>query len=318
MEQLYGRFDETYKRLNEHTDHINSLIKNMEVVGEKQTLSEIYSYVKSVTSDYYDGQNMIPEYKDIRNAIKLAEGKAITKILDVHVEFDLNDTKERDNFIEELVRKTREFLVLKYIFYYGILTFDKMDFTEECKNATEYAKDICDKKGITSYVLEIAPGYDSNARLYGYEGKGFHYALVVYYEGKYYLVDTTYSQFFYTNHNVLDRIGLVFIPPCAPGCFMMSDKGIKIATKIIQDGYIELDEESFKLYMDAFTISFRNGLYYENTNDFSFTSSYSVDDYIKFLRGVCSQLSIEGEENLGYQRRPLKNPMMLIRKNEML
>ena len=42
----------------------------------------------------------------------------------------------------------------------------------------------------------------------------------------------------------------------------------------------------------------------------------SVDDYIKFLHGENSQLNIEGEENLGYQRRPLKNSMMLIKKND--
>ena len=66
--------------------------------------------------------------------------------------------------------------------------------------------------------------------------------------------------------------------------------------------------------MWTFTVSFRNGLYYENTNDFSFTAPYSVEDYVKFLHGENSQLNIEGEENLGYQRRPLKDPMMIIQK----
>lgn len=311
-----GEMDQAYVRFKEHTEHISSLIRNGNAVGKEQMLSDIYFYVKGITSEYYDGQKMISDYGFIRMFIRDAEDSILTKILNVPVEFDIKDTKEKDNFIEDLVHKTREYLVLKCWWYNGRVPFEKMNFAEECKNATYYAKDICNKKGITSYVLEIAPGFDSNSRLYGYDGLGFHYALVVYFENKYYLIDMTYSQFFYTKHNLLDRIGLVFIPPCDPGRFMMTDRGIEIATKIIRDGYIELNEDIFKTYMDAFTISFRNGLYYENTNDFSFKSSYSVDDYIKFLHGENSQLNIEGEENLGYQRRPLKNPMMLIKKND--
>ena len=305
----------TLKRVKENSDHIYDLIKTMNSCNKEQILIEIYKYVKSITNEYYDGEKIAPEYQFIRSGVSVAEGEVRSKILDVPGYFDLNDTKEKDNFLEDLVHKTREYLVLKNWWLGGKVEFDQMNFANECFNATKYVKAICDKRKITSHILEIAPGYDSSARLYGNDGLGFHYANIICYEGKYYLVDTTYSQFFYTSRNILDCIGLVYIPSCNPGYFMLLNNGKDIATKIIRDGYIELDEDVFKTYLDAFTISSRNGLYYENTHDFSFNSPYSLDDYIKFLHGDGSQLSIEGEENLGYQRRPLKDPMMVIKKN---
>ena len=163
MEQSFDKFrgiDQLYGRVHNHLEHISSLLNNRKAVGEEQNLSDIYSYVKSITGEYYDGQKMIPEYKYIRMAIERAEGNIISKILNVSVEFDLEDTKEKDNFIEELIHKTREYLVLKCWWYSGRVPFEKMNFSEECKNASMYSKGICDKSGITSYLIEIAPGYD--------------------------------------------------------------------------------------------------------------------------------------------------------------
>ena len=98
------------------------------------------------------------------------------------------------------------------------------------------------------------------------------------------------------------------ISGCNPGVFMlMSNQGYKIADKIINDGYIELNDEIFKVYLDAFTVSFRNVLYYEETNDFSYTTNYTVDDYIRFLNGDDSQINHENRLYLGYQSIPLKN-----------
>ena len=210
--------EQTFERLHKQIEDIGTLLKSKEIYGEELILSKIYSYVKSISGEYYDGKEMSPDYRFIRMAIDRAEGTTFGKILNVPVEFDLDDTKEKDNFIEDLVHKAREYLVLKCWWYNGRVPFEKMNFANECLNAANYVKGICDKQGITSHILEITPGYDPKARLYGNDGLGFHYANVVLYEGKYYLIDTTYSQFFYLKHNLLNRIGLVFIPPCAPGC----------------------------------------------------------------------------------------------------
>ena len=96
----------------------------------------------------------------------------------------------------------------------------------------------------------------------------------------------------------------------------MGDKNHeKMAVELLTNGYVELNEDIFKKYMDSFALSFRNGLYYENTKDFSFTVPYTVEDYIRFLNGEDNQIKHEGRENLGFQGRPLKNPRLVFRKS---
>lgn len=102
---------------------------------------------------------------------------------------------------------------------------------------------------------------------------------------------------------------------CKPGVYMlMTEKGEKIANKLIRDGYVKLNEETLKLYLDSFTISFRNGLYYERTKDFSYTTDYTVDDYLDFLWGNDNLLNYEGRDYLGFQKRPLKDANTSFRK----
>ena len=86
---------------------------------------------------------------------------------------------------------------------------------------------------------------------------------------------------------------------------MMTEQGQNIAKNLLEKGYIKLNTELFKTYMDSFTVSFRNGLYYEQTNDYSFTTNYTIEDYANFLTKKDSQIKREGIEVLGYQKRPL-------------
>ena len=87
---------------------------------------------------------------------------------------------------------------------------------------------------------------------------------------------------------------------------IMSEERKKVAEVLLKRGWIELDQNVFKHYMDGFAISFRNGLYYEQTNDFSYTTNYTASDYEKFLFGADTQILHEGDEVLGYQKRPLQ------------
>ena len=73
------------------------------------------------------------------------------------------------------------------------------------------------------------------------------------------------------------------------------------------DGYIELEDEVFKTYLDAFTLSFRNGLYYEENKD-NIILPYSMKDYTRFLSGKDSQARHEKVKCLGRQERPLEDP----------
>ena len=78
---------------------------------------------------------------------------------------------------------------------------------------------------------------------------------------------------------------------------------------MLKDGFILLNEEVLKNYLDGFAISYRNGLYYEETNNFSFTTSYTPKQYIDFLKGNDNQLNYEKRSHLGFQQKVLQKKL---------
>lgn len=294
-----------WKILEEHQKILCSYIDKISKNNYQEVLSHIYNYVKSISDIYYEENQIHDAYKILRRYIIDAENKFThIRLLDVPIYFDMQDDK--DDFIEYIVHSTRKYLIEEHIRFGHYDKVLELDFTNDCRKSAEYIKDLCDDYNVESYILPIHPGYCPEARLY--DGAGYHFANIIKYGNKHYLVDVTYSQFFYEKRNNLDRLGVMGMSGCNVGAFMlMADKGKDISTILLQEGYIELNEEVLKNYLDAFTVSFRNGLYYEKTNDFSYTASYSIDDYVSFLQGNDNQINYEGEENLGYQRKPLKN-----------
>lgn len=91
----------------------------------------------------------------------------------------------------------------------------------------------------------------------------------------------------------------------------MDETRIEVATSLLTRGWIKLDDINLKAYLDGFTMSFRNGLYYEETEDYSFKPVYTYDDYEMFLREEDNQINHEAREILGYQNRPLKKPLKM-------
>jgi len=81
----------------------------------------------------------------------------------------------------------------------------------------------------------------------------------------------------------------------------------KTARTILKRGWIELNEETIKHYLDGFALSYRNGLFYENLGVADYHTSYDIKDYHNFLFGDDSQIRREGKEYLGYQMQVLKN-----------
>lgn len=281
-----------------------------------EILTEVYRYVKSISDIYYcKNHRMSKIYEDVLAHVHYCQDKFIfdKKIIKVDTPIDLS---QKVNVIDDVIRyitlSTIKELFEQHIFIqdYESIPFDQFNFTNFCTTAANITKKHCDKNKIESHIITVQPGYSASLQLFN--GHGFHSFCIVMHEGKSYLIDVTYSQFFYHNNNNLERLGIVNFLPGNVGNFMlMSDEGKEIATKLLTNGYIELTEERLKTYLDAFTMSFRNGLYYENTNDFSYTTSYSFDDYMKFLRKEDNQVKHEGKENLGYQKKPLKNPKLL-------
>lgn len=310
---MRGYYMNVYEVLEKHESVINTYINRIKRDNYQEVLSSIYNYVKSITHIYSGDGRMQYAYKFLMEDMLYAENMLPhIKLLDVPIQFYMNDKK--DDFIEYIVQDTRKYLIKEHLLdddYSGDIS--DIDFTNDCDKAALHIKKLCDKNNVESYILPIYPGYNNDARLY--DGSGYHFANIVKHNNKYELVDVTYSQFFYERRNNLDRLGVVNFSGCYVGAFMlMNEEGKKLATKLIHDGHIELDEEVFKAYLDPFTISFRNGLYYENTNDFSYATIYSADDYIKFLIEEDNQVNHEGKENLGYQKKPLKNSNLKFRK----
>lgn len=294
--------DIIWERYNNDSDVISSYYRKINDDNYLDILNNIYDYIKSVTRFYYSNLKIERQYAFLRGDLLFVENKINDiRLINPNIIFNIED-----DFINFLVLKARKFLLKEHGLPNEINLFRNINLSNDCHKTAHYIKNICDQNNVKSYLLPIYAGYCEESMLY--DGNGFHFANVIKYNSKYYLLDITYSQFFYTVRNNLNRLGILETGGCEPGVFMlMTDKGKTIANNLITNGFIELNEEVFKTYLDAFTISFRNGLYYENTNDFSYLVNYSVDDYIKFLKGYDNLLNYENKEYLGFQKRPLKN-----------
>lgn len=137
-------------------------------------------------------------YKFLKTDVLFAEKKIGNKdkILNVPTRFDDLD---QDNLLEYIVYQTRNYLSLMHQ-----LPIDNLDLSNDCYKASKHIKKLCKENNITCYTVPIYPGYDKCANLY--DGNGYHFASIIKYQGKYYLVDVTYSQFFYTVRNNFSQV----------------------------------------------------------------------------------------------------------------
>lgn len=283
-------------------------------------ISEIFKYAKNVTLEYLDNDGLLlPQYNEFLNAIRLVEKKysGNEKRLDLSIPFSINQKTNNGNFLDDLVFNLRKHLLEnsrlgKIIKDYNDVDFGKCDLTNYCLKAQLELNRICQRQKIKNYPIKITPGYAKGSIINN--ELNFHCLNIILYNEKYYLVDITFIQFFTNKLNNIDRLGVVGLSGCNVGTYLLRDeRQRKFALELAKKGYIELTEERFKLYMDAFTLSFRNGLYYENSKIVTCDTGYTIDDYVRFLDGEDNQLK-EGIENLGYQKLPLKNPNFDFRK----
>lgn len=285
----------------------NTIIKEYRNVikstHDKELLKELYLYLKKISMEFYDGENMHSAYIELKNNViyteSIFEGEYI---LDTLPKFE----SDNEQFMDKLVHHIRLYLLKSHWIKKSEYerSIKELDFVNDCVKSSEKIKEICYNLGIECKSLIIHPGYDEKARLF--YGCGYHAFNIVHFCGEYYIVDCTYRQFFNVSDNLIQRLGIVELAGCKAGCFMIMDENRKrIAESLLRDGYVKMDEQVLKDYLDGFTISFRNGLYYEETNDFSFKTEYTFDDYINFFNGKDSQLKHEDRHVLGYQQKPL-------------
>ena len=275
-------------------------------------LKEMYGFFKELNmkhglaSSVNDIYNLIVKY--MLNSEKVFNNKQLLDTsftLDIKKDMELN-TDSEEQVLEYIVFQIRKKL-LKTIYWnnIGALLNESNTWNPSlvnyCYNASINVKELCNKHKIKCYLLEIHPGYCKKAKLF--KGNGFHYANIIKLKN-YYLLDLTYSQFFNLGTTNLERIGLVNYPLTKAGRFMiMNEDRKKTALEILKKGYVKIDDNSIKNYFDGFTISYRNGLYYEQTKDYSYTTDYTIDDYFNFIMKKDNQILHEGKDVLGYQKK---------------
>jgi hypothetical protein len=290
-------------------NRINKLYYTIEKNKKITDLKKLYEYTKTISKNFYN-EELDQRYEIVKNYLEFSS-YVFNKRYILPISFELkelvytNDLNDIET-IEFIINETRKYLLeLNKIKTINYEKKYKQDFCNYCQIASETIKKICDALEIKCKIINIEPGYDKEARLYN--NNGFHYFNIIELNEKGYIVDLTYKQFFKQGQNCLESIGLIEFPYPVAGCFiLMTEEGKEIAKNLLEKGYTRLSNESFKTYLDAFTVSFRNGLYYEQTKDYSYKTNYTAADYINFLEGTDSQTKHEGKEVLGYQKRPLK------------
>lgn len=263
-------------------------------------LNNLLIEAKKLSKLYYIDGEFDEEYENYIGSLMYYRSKMTPKyICDVSVP---NVCPNQSDIINYIVTKTRERLL--YLVDDKYKSIDEVDLTNGCILSSLYVKEECDKLGIDCEIIELYPGYNKDARLFG--NTGYHHFNIIRINSREYLVDVSYKQFFKESHCNLEEIGVPFMCAPSPGTFMLLDEERKkVAEKILKDGWIEITNQNLKHYCDGFTWSFRNGLYYEIFQPTNYNTEYSQEDYLNFLFSKDNQINHEQRECLG----PLKVPI---------
>ncbi len=249
-------------------------------------MNKIYQLAKERALEITD----IEDLKNMSKLILICEQLLPNKYL-----IEINEVVKQGNILEQIVLKTQTYLNKD----------QKKDMQGTCLNSTLFTRKLCKKFNLPVYTFCLQPGFVNNPNSYFHR----HYFNIIKYQDSYYLVDCTYKQFFLLKRCLLNRLGIPFLASPQAGTFMlMNDKREEVAKKILSDGYIKITSNVLKAYLDGFAISYCNGLYYEEYQDFSYTTPYTDIDYEKFLNGLDNQYNHETKKFLDYQRVPLNNP----------
>ena len=283
------------EHLNDYHKYYETILKykacivNTGNIAEKiNIMNSIYDYVKEISIYLYKNDpNFEKNYPYIENLVLQCESLlANEKITDIKSNFNI-EVKKSDP-ISYIVNQARE-----YIYNNRSdkkLKFDDLDLTGKCFIASNYIKNVCQGMNIKCYKIGLKQ----------------HYFNIIDLNNEFYLVDITYSQFFKLDKNILNRIGAINFLGCSTGIFMnMTGSRKNVANNLLEKGFIKIENEVMKDYLDGFALSYRNGLYYETTNDYTFKTNYSNEDYLNFLIHNDNQINHENEKFLDIQKIPI-------------
>lgn len=315
--QYYLEMDKKYEKYKPKLLKCNEILFKMDDVEEKvRIIKDLYAYMKEISTEFYSEEKN--EFVCFENLIQLLccceETLGNKCIIDISTNSNQHNTsKKEENIVNEIVNLTRKSL-LNLLTMNGSYShpFDFYDLENYCEISCDNTISICNDMSIKCSKIKIPYGFTNNLLLFN--GKGFHCFTILEINKTKYLVDCTYKQFFLLKKCILDRIGIPCLGGCYAGSFMlMTDRRRKVAEKILKDGWILLTEEVFKDYMDGFMLSWRNGIYYELIQDFSYKTPYTAEDYWRFLNEKDDLLNYEKRLTLGFQEMPLKNPKCHLR-----
>lgn len=288
-------------------------------IKKVKIIKELYAFVKEISLEFYSEDRH--EFVCLENLVQLLSWCENTLedeyIVDTSTNYNENISNKSSNaesIVSEIVHLTRKSLLQLFTKYGRPHSFDFYNVENYCETSCDLTSSICNDMSIKNHKIKMQNGFANNMALFN--GKGYHCFSILEIKDKKYLVDGTYKQFFLLKRCLLERIGIPYLGGCYAGGFMiMSESRRQVAEKLLKDGWILLTEEVFKDYMDGFFLSWRNGLYYEETDDFSYKTSYTAKDYWNFLMEQDNILRYEKELTLGFQKMPLKNPNISFRKN---
>lgn len=318
--------DPTWHILNQsHAGFVNEVKKLYSFKHDKKQaydqLTNLYRYLKEITpSIYMDGENY-RIYSAMTSLILKAEEAIFgDQIIDIYPDFTYDKRHRLDHNLEhyssveqlldELVYSTRKKLVTSWG---KIHDLDTLNLSNKCRLASNILYKRAKSLGLDVRKVIIHPGYSEKSYLYN--GDGFHYFNIITIDGKEYMIDCSYAQFFYRGRNNLERLGITDLSGCYPGVYMLQDEERKkVAELLLRRGWCEVNDDTMRHYLDGFTLMYRNGLYYENIGVADYQVDYTIDQYMNFLYGDDDQVKHEGKEFLGYQKKQLKDPSFIFKK----
>lgn len=261
-------------------------------------MNELYRYARSIQNDYFIDDFLSDKFNNITRYLKKAE-EDLPKGFIIDSSPIFSNDFDSDDKLKNIIYNVRS----------KLLSNDIDDsLIDKCSYGSNLVLRNARELDIESRRVVIYPGFTKEHDLLHF-GSGYHAFNIVTINNKKYIVDLTYRQFFLNDRNSLERIGICTLFNTMPGRFMtLNDSRKKTALELLKNGYIEMTEENMKNYFDGFALSYRNATYYEETEDFSFTTMYTPYDYMRFINEEDSQLNHEGIYRLGYQKKKLKNP----------
>lgn len=299
----------------EYKKRVFSLSRETDITNYSK---EFYNGLKELASYYYPEEVVPFDYRYLAREILLFEKFLPTDSIFSFQEHDFSKVLDRptslkqDEFVlDYLVDQTRNYLFDEVSLSREYYPYETYDLQDKCVKAVDFLMGNAHGLGIEYRRFIIYPCFNRDNRVMN----AIHAFLLVKLNGREYLIDCTYSQFCTSVRCNLNRIGVPLFAGPAPGTFMQYDDFHKdVALTILNRGWIEYTDETKKAYLDGFLLSYRNGLFYERSNDFSFISPYTALDYEHFFYGEDDLFHYEKKEELGYQLKPLSNPNMLIKR----